>query len=35
MSKEEILDIYNEGMLETTGFLMDVLNFDRELNYHK
>lgn len=35
MTKEEILEIYNKGMLETTGFLLDVLNFDRELNYHK
>lgn len=31
-TKEEILELYNDGKIETTKFILDVLNFDRKLN---
>ena len=34
-TKEEILDIYNNGKFESTGFFIDALNFDRNLNCPK
>lgn len=32
-TKEEILDIYNNGKFEATGFFIEALNFDRNLNF--
>lgn len=31
-SKEEILELYNKGKIETAKFIFEVLNFDRKLN---
>lgn len=31
MTKEEILELYNQGNFETTKFIFEVLNFDRKL----
>lgn len=30
-TKDEIIELYNTGKFEATGFFMDALNFDREL----
>lgn len=35
MTKEEILEIYNQGKFEITKFLLEVLNFGRKLNNPK
>ena len=35
MTKEEIMEIYNQGNFETTKFILEVLNFDRKLNNPK
>ena len=35
MTKEEIMEIYNQGNFETTIFILEVLNFDRKLNNPK
>ncbi len=32
-TKDEILELYNSGKFEATGFFMDALNFERELYY--
>lgn len=34
-TKDEILEIYNKGEFEATGFFMETLNFDRKLNNFK